>query len=591
MLGRYALVREIARSNDIVWEATDPQMNRRLALKELSLPPTLAGQAKRQRIERFFREARAAGAMSHENIVTIYEVGEDKGRYFIAMEYLEGQTLRERLQAAGALPISEALGVAGALAGALEYAHARGVIHRDIKPDNVHLLPGGRVKLTDFGIARITHEDSLTLDGQVFGTPSYMSPEQVVGREIDARSDIFALGILLYEMISGRKPFTQAGDSVVTITYRIMNDPPPPLAAVPPLIDAVIQRALAKAPRDRWASITDFRAALERAARGALVTPAAPTLTGVTPPLFAPFVSPVGDATSLYSSRTEMNMAPGLAAPPPPAQPSPWRPGAPLAPTGGVAAPDALAYRPATAGPSARRALSTLISLLFLAGIVGGGVWALREAYANQRREAQRAADNDVYIGAVKQYKRDRFEEAGRAFKKLRTSADVDPSLKQKATLGELYCYRKIGARYLQQHDLESAERWFAEALRLVPADGQARQELEGVRRARGLPPLTNDAAAPPSAVPTVVPPAPSSMPAPQGTLPATANDFLAGNAQAAARAQILLDQGEAAWRGGDKERAVTLWNQAAQAGPGSPAANQALQWITNYNAGNPPFP
>jgi serine/threonine protein kinase len=225
MLGRYVLVREIARSNDIVWEGRDPQMNRRVAVKELQLPATITGQARRERIERFYREARAAGAMSHPNIVTIHEVGEDRGRFFIAMEFLEGQTLRERITVGGALALSEAVAIAVALCDALEYAHLRGVIHRDIKPDNIHLLPGGRVKLTDFGIARITTEDQLTVAGQVFGTPSYMSPEQIEGRPIDVRSDLFALGILLYEMVSGQKPFK--GDSVPTIINRIITMPTP----------------------------------------------------------------------------------------------------------------------------------------------------------------------------------------------------------------------------------------------------------------------------------------------------------------------------------------------------------------------------
>jgi len=197
-LGRYSIVREIARSNDIVWEGYDSQMSRRVAVKELMLDQSLTGMAKRQRIERFFREARAAGTLNHPNIVTIHEVGEDQGRFYIAMEYLEGQTLRSRLDVANALPVNEAIRIASELCDALQYAHAHSIIHRDIKPDNIHLIPGDRVKLTDFGIARITTESQLTVAGQVFGTPSYMSPDQVIGRILtigptSSRSESFCM--------------------------------------------------------------------------------------------------------------------------------------------------------------------------------------------------------------------------------------------------------------------------------------------------------------------------------------------------------------------------------------------------------------
>jgi len=185
-IGRYQIVREIARSNDIVYEAVDPSMGRRVAVKELLLPPNLVGAQKRERIERFYREAKAAGTLTHPNIVTVYEVGEDQGRHFIAMEYLEGHSLRDQLQMQGLVSVPEALRVAIAIGEALHYAHEHGVIHRDVKPDNVHLLPDGRVKLTDFGIARLMFESSLTANGQVFGTPSYMSPEQVAGKHLDA---------------------------------------------------------------------------------------------------------------------------------------------------------------------------------------------------------------------------------------------------------------------------------------------------------------------------------------------------------------------------------------------------------------------
>jgi serine/threonine protein kinase len=191
-LGHYQIVRLIARSNDIVYEALDPAMNRHIALKELMLPPHLSAGQKRERIERFYREAKAAGNLKHQNIVTIFEVGKDGDRHFIAMEFIEGPSLRSMLQMQGAVSLRDALQIGIQLCDALGYAHSRGVIHRDVKPDNIHIIaPNNAVKLTDFGIARMITEPSITTTGQVFGTPSYMSPEQIVCRTVDHRNDIF----------------------------------------------------------------------------------------------------------------------------------------------------------------------------------------------------------------------------------------------------------------------------------------------------------------------------------------------------------------------------------------------------------------
>ena len=267
-LGKYQIIREIARSNDIVYEAVDPSINRRIALKELCIPPNVQGAQRRERIERFWREGRAAGKLSHPNIVTIYEVGKENDRHFIAMEYLEGQTLRDVMQVGGPMSIKDAVNYTLQLCSALAYAHSNGVVHRDIKPENVQILPGGLVKLTDFGIARLMGEPTITQNGQVFGTPSYMSPEQVAGKNIDARSDIFSVGVMLYEMIAGHKPFS--GDSVVTITYNIMNMEPPPPPGAPQYIVSAIRKAMSKDPNMRYSTADEMANDLreERVANG-----------------------------------------------------------------------------------------------------------------------------------------------------------------------------------------------------------------------------------------------------------------------------------------------------------------------------------
>jgi tetratricopeptide (TPR) repeat protein len=293
--GKYRIVREIARSNDIVYEAQDTVLGRRIALKELNIAPNLTGQPRRERIERFNREARAAGRLSHPNIVSIYDFGEENGRHFIAMEFLEGQTLRDIMQVRGALPLKEAINIACMILEALAYAHANRVIHRDIKPDNIHILPGGQVKLADFGIARLTEEPSLTSDGQVFGTPSYMSPEQIEGRGIDYRSDLFSLGVLLYEMLTGRKPFV--GDSVIAITYAVMNADPPPMAGVPTGVEQVIRRALGKSPAQRQASADQMRQDLRNAEQ--------------VPPLFFPPAPAAGHTSQTHMGQTGMGSYPG----------------------------------------------------------------------------------------------------------------------------------------------------------------------------------------------------------------------------------------------------------------------------------------
>jgi len=265
-LGKYQVIREIARSNDIVYEGHDPVMNRRVALKELALAGSTTQQQREDRVKRFEREVKAAGSLQHPGIVTIFEFGEDQGRIFMAMEYLDGRTLRQEIEAKGFIPQERAIEIAMDVLDALQYAHENGVVHRDIKPENIQIMANGAVKLTDFGIARLTYEPNLTIDGQVFGTPSYMSPEQVQGKDIDARTDIWAVGAVLYESITGQKAFR--GDSIVSISYAIMNTEPESSANMGFGVQQVLRQALERNLHLRYSASKEMKEGLMEALNG-----------------------------------------------------------------------------------------------------------------------------------------------------------------------------------------------------------------------------------------------------------------------------------------------------------------------------------
>ena len=266
-LGQYQIIREIARSNDIVYEAYDPLMNRRVAVKELNMPAGSTPQQLADRVSRFGREIHAVSQMNHPNIMTVFTASVDDGRSFMAMEYLDGITLRKEIDNSGFIEVEKAVEIVTSILSGLAHAHDKGVVHRDIKPDNIQLTSDGGVKITDFGIARLTFQPNLTMDGQVFGTPSYMSPEQVVGKEIDNRTDLFSVGVMLYEMLTGNKPFQ--GDNVIAITHAIVNASPPPATQIPQGIYKVIIRALEKAPQMRFHNANEMRIALNDAVQPA----------------------------------------------------------------------------------------------------------------------------------------------------------------------------------------------------------------------------------------------------------------------------------------------------------------------------------
>jgi serine/threonine-protein kinase len=272
-LGRYEVLGELGKgAMGVVYRARDPLIERAVAIKTFAcggLPAEEVAAFER----RFFREARLAGGLSHPNIVTVYDVGRSGDLAYIAMELLDGQSLRQVLDSGAVLPVAQAAEMAAQVADGLAYAHAKGVVHRDIKPANLMVLDPALVKIADFGVAMLP-AGSTTLAGAVFGSPKYMSPEQVAGKAVDGRSDIFSLGAVLYEMLAGLPAF--AGDELTAILHQVLHaEPPPPSARrrdLPPAFDRIVARALAKDPAARYQNAADMAAELRRQIGPAAVT-------------------------------------------------------------------------------------------------------------------------------------------------------------------------------------------------------------------------------------------------------------------------------------------------------------------------------
>lgn len=253
-LGRYRIQAELGRgAMGIVYKAHDPVLDRTVALKTIALDD--AEQDREEFQARFFQEAKAAARLNHPALITIYDFGEENALAYMAMELLNGSDLNERMKQSS-ISVHEAVSIAEQVAEGLAFAHDSGVIHRDIKPSNVMLLPRGRVKIMDFGIARLKVSDIQTQLGTRLGTPKYMSPEQISGNALDHRTDIFSLGIVLYEMLTGVKLFK--GDTLTQVMHNVASlEPPPPSQFKPevsPLLDLVVKRALEKRPSARYAS-------------------------------------------------------------------------------------------------------------------------------------------------------------------------------------------------------------------------------------------------------------------------------------------------------------------------------------------------
>ena len=253
--GRYEIVGELGRgAMGIVYRAVDPVIGRTVAVKTIRLSEQGTGLKHAELLARFQTEARAAGLLTHPNIVVVYDAGEEDGLYYITMELVEGKSLQALLDGGNSFPLPRTLRILDQTLSALQFAHERNVVHRDIKPANLMLAADDTVKITDFGTAKILQFGSTQQTAHVMGTPSYMSPEQVKGRAVDGRSDIFSLGVMLYEMLTGEKPFP--GQNITTVIYKIVNeDAVPPRQIDPsihPGISAVVMKALAREPEQRY---------------------------------------------------------------------------------------------------------------------------------------------------------------------------------------------------------------------------------------------------------------------------------------------------------------------------------------------------
>ncbi len=263
--GRYKVVQEVGKgAMGIVYKAFDPQIDREVALKVLRKDRLTDDEF----AQRFFKEAKAIGRLSHPNIVTVYDVGQDHGTIYIAMEFLEGMPLDEAIRDDN-LQITEIGSIGAQIAEALDYAHRKGVIHRDIKPSNIILNSNGRIKITDFGVAQI--EDLLTLHqtqaGAIIGTPVYMPPEQINGQSVDGRSDLYALGVILYELLTGAKPFT--GENFAAVFASVLSHTPDEPAKIVSDISKgqsnLIMKSISKEPDSRFQTGREMSAALKTA--------------------------------------------------------------------------------------------------------------------------------------------------------------------------------------------------------------------------------------------------------------------------------------------------------------------------------------
>ena len=344
-----------------VYLAEDPQIERKLAIKTVRLVGR--PQEIEDRKRRLLREARAVGKLLHPNVVTLFDAGEEEGMLFLAFEFVAGTDLAGRLEKEPPLSLREVLRIIRQVADALDFAHREGIVHRDIKPSNILLDAKGRVKVADFGIAKVAGQSTeLTVAGSVMGSPQYLSPEQIRGEDLDGRSDVFSLGVVLYELLSRQRPFE--GDTITTLVYQILHKEPPPISelrAVPERLENLLRRMLAKSRDDRFATA---------AAVAAEVAVCERELSDET--LSAPAAQlPLEETRALPPRRSQTTApSPGRHPIPPPPPQAALPQAAPPAPP-----PSLVAQAAARPGNGVGIALAVVLALLLVGGAAGGGLW------------------------------------------------------------------------------------------------------------------------------------------------------------------------------------------------------------------------
>ena len=354
-IGKYEIVGELGRGTmGEVYKARDPVLNRFVALKTLTARVAPGDET----LQRFQREAQAAALLNHPNIVTVHDFGEEDGLLYMAMELLEGTDLRDAIDSELLKTLDEKLDVMDGILAALDYAHAKGVVHRDVKPANIHLGPGRQVKIMDFGLARVSTSE-MTQEGIVLGTPNYMSPEQALGDKVDGRSDLFSTGAVLYELLTGHKPFE--ADSTPSVLFQVVHRQAPPVRRwapdVPTGIVAVVNRSLEKDREKRFASAGDMRAAIAvaRQALAPAASPKAPPLprprpARPEPPPLPPHAAPSLPPGALAPAAPPVPPRPRVPTPQPMPSPPALRTSSPTLPPGSARPVRRSLLRPLVAG-------------------------------------------------------------------------------------------------------------------------------------------------------------------------------------------------------------------------------------------------